>query len=60
MMSEIVTNLGEGGAMEKVGMGISETNHELIIIEAGCEDIWKLIIIFFITMYIFDISIIKI
>lgn len=40
--------------MEKVGMGINETNHELIIIEAGCEDIWTFII-FFILMYIFDI-----
>lgn len=33
-----VTNLGGGGEMEKVGMGVNETNHELIIIEARCKD----------------------
>lgn len=34
-----VTNLGRGGEMEKVGMDVNEINHELIIIEAGCEGI---------------------
>lgn len=32
------TNLGGGREMEKVGMGVDETNNELIIIEAECED----------------------
>lgn len=43
--------------MEKVGMGVNETNHELIIIEAGCKDIWKFII--FLRIYL-TFSVIKI